>query len=205
MKKYRIATFKLPDEEKIIIESPYPINEFACCDEIPILFLYGKDHYVLNTDLLREAMSMFAIFLERALANQLPLHESIKQDIGFLWNEELQEKPGLVYEKFNDRNYWVGQSHLLWDTPSTVKPETTTWLYNDNNGSIVLEITPTYPWHFVKPKKREIKIPYEEWMSGYKPFIVRTIPREVAEQWLKQAQELVIILEDKMKSAVEGA
>jgi hypothetical protein len=199
MKKYEII-FILNYQEKIIVQSPYPIHELVPCDEIPILFLYNKHHYVLNTDFIHEAMYKLRALLTKALANKLPLHKSIKKNIGYLWNEYLQDKPGFVYKTVDGFDYWVGQSNLLWNTPSTVKPETATWLYNDNNGSIILEITPTYPWHFVEPKEGEVKIPYEQWIMQYKPLIIRIIPREVAEQWLKQAQDLVAMLEKHNQS-----
>ena len=65
-----------------------------------------------------------------------------------------------------------------------------TWLYNKNN-EIILEITPTYPWHFDKPAKNESFVPYEEFIKNYKALVIAKIDKKQAQEWLDIAYELM--------------
>ena len=44
---------------------------------------------------------------------------------------------------------------------------------------------------FNMPKPDEKFIKYSEWMKNYKPYVVTQIPRESAEQWIKQIDKLM--------------
>jgi hypothetical protein len=60
-------------------------------------------------------------------------------------------------------------------------------------------MTPVYPWHFYElddAQQQKNYIPYEEWIKNYKPLLIRTIPKDVAEQWLNQAQEILKKIEE---------
>jgi hypothetical protein len=190
--------FVLDDTEKIVVPLSDILENIFPCEELPVIFYQEMKKLILRNDFINETMQKLSALLKKLLKNKLPLHESITKDIGFLWNEELQNKPGLAYTKLEGRDHWVGQLHLLWCTSNT-RPSLVTWLYNDHEGSIILEITPSYPWHHLEPRKGETFIPYEQFMETYKPVLIRKIPIEVAQKWLQQAEEILCVLEDNRK------
>ena len=100
-----------------------------------------------------------------------------------------KNKPGFVYDKLERRDHWVGYRSLLWSH------EVATWLYNDENGSIILEITPIFPGDFYD----EDKTSYNQWIQNYKPYLLRKLSKEVAQQWLDQADCLLKKIEENIK------
>lgn len=191
-----IISFKLDLEEKISIHiDEEAFNSIGCCSISKVFFHQKNIKYKLFHDLTLFTLEKFSFFLEQALTSKLLLHESITQDIGYLWNQELQDKPGLTYQYKEGIKKWVGIDNHLWSTRSKDTLKLASWLYNDNNKNIIFEITPTYPWYLCEENyarnKFQSYIPYEEWIKNYKPLLIRIIPREIAQQWLNQAQEIL--------------
>lgn len=172
------------------IETLYP------CDEVIVTLCRESNEYNLAEDCVRVELESLQGLLSSALRNNAPLHESIKQDIGYLWNEELQNKPGLTYESLDSGTaYWVGLRNLLWETRGNAKLVLSSWLYNDSDGSIVLEITPSYPWHFKTSSRKEKFITYEQWLQKYKPLEKFIIPKNVASAWKDQITSVLESIE----------
>jgi hypothetical protein len=190
--------FKLNNEEGIFMSLPCNFEELACCSEGAINFYTQEHTYTMALDLVLYFMNELIGSLSQSLENKLRLHESISKDIGYLSNEYLQDKPGLVCEKLEGIDYWVGSKNALWSTRQNMYPKLASWLYNDQNGNIIFEITPRYPWHFSEPKEGEDFIPYEEWIKSYKPVLIRAIPVEVARQWLEQANMILKKIEENV-------
>jgi len=187
--------FNLNDNEKMIIESDEcPINNLICCDYITIYLAYDNNICLLAKEDVEMTMESFRHLLKLALKNELQLHDSITQDIGFLWNERLQRKPGLVYKIFDRVNRWVGEDNLLWGTPANIHPNLETWLYNNSQGEIIFEVTPSYPYRS-NTTPDNATISYQEFMNKYKPLFIRTIPTLTAKTWLSQAEEILKIIE----------
>src|SRR5439155_26455584 len=129
---------------------------------------------------------------------RLSVDQSITEDIGYMWNRALHGDSGLEYHDI----FWVGLRNLVWQSPGNIQPNYATWLYNDAAGNIILEITETYFWHHSEPTMGINYISYEEFMQDYKPFIVRTIPRKTAQNWLHQAESVLGILKKNEERAV---
>ena len=109
-------------------------------------------------------------------------------DVGYVWNRKLRGDVGL---KKDDNNFWVGSKNLLWETRGDFNPVLETWLYNNENSEIVLEITPSYRWHFSDPAPDEEYVSYEEFMRNYQPLLFRIISVKIAKQWIRQIEELL--------------
>lgn len=194
----------LNDNEKLSLLLDEPYGAITAWDEASMFFVSSSDQFLLTKDSAGEQAFKLKTALTLCLNNLKPLHSSIAQDVGYLWNEELAEKPGLSYYQKEGLDYWVGLKNLLWCTPSSTKPAFATWLYNSPAGEIIIEVTPTYPWHFRESDEDEKDyIPYEEFMKHYKPFIIRTIPKDVAHTWLVQAQELLDVIEKNTQRELE--
>lgn len=200
----KILNFNLTNQETISFESKYTLETLLCCDEIYVYF-NADEVFLLNIDCSHELITLKDMLIS-ALRNQLLLHNSITKDIGYLSNQEYHGDPNLelIFNAKEGQEFWVGRRYNLWETPGDVTPSLATWLYNNEKGEIILEITPNYPWHFSDPTPEENFIPYEQWIKDYKPFIIRTIPQEVAKRWLAQVEHLIEVFEKKEKNHIQN-
>jgi hypothetical protein len=180
--------FTLNNNEKIVVFSSEPIDELHCCSDTPIVFLQGNNYCILSNDSIHETMYSVCAKLKKALNGKLQIAASIKQDLGYLQNEE--NHGSIFYPELI--TYW------LWGPTNYPNPKMNAWLYNDHDGSIIFEITPIYPWEFEGAEQDSNFIPYEEWIKSYKPFLIRKIPIEVARQWLDQAASVLNKIEENM-------
>ncbi len=165
------------------------LNLLDCCCRVDMILLYENKQYLLSGADLKDNMYILKNALKKVLNNQLQLHPSIIQDIGYLYNEKLRLKPGLVYEKFENRDYWVGGKHLLWGC------DLVTWLYNDSDGNIILHITPFYTGDLIDNGEDDDEeaemLAYEAWMvTEYKPFYTIVISPDTARLWLRLAENI---------------
>lgn len=132
------------------------------------------------------------MYLKKALHNQLQLHESITQSLGFLWNENCQQKLGIYKIQLSGEDYasWIGLRYSLWFTPGKSKPNLATWIYNEKNGAIVLEITENYFWNYLAKKDSADFMSYDEFLKENHFFLKRVIPRETISKWIVQTEQL---------------
>lgn len=193
--------FTLNTSEYFVIKLPHGIEEgIHLCDEVEIEFHEDKKVYKLYLDCIQEALMSLKNLLHKAIGGELHLHTSITKNLGYLWNEECQgDNPNLFCETSLGWPRWVGLDYHLWSTPGNFDPILTTWIYNKED-KIVLEITPSYPWHFRDPKEGENFITYDVFMNDYKPLLVREIDKGVARDWLSKCLELLQMIENQQLS-----
>jgi hypothetical protein len=192
--KNKNVIFELSDTAQLVFESFDQILRLNVGDSVRVIYKDKNCSYLVEDDCIQSVLDIFCTLLDQSLRNALLLDDSILNDIGYVWNKELRGDDGLRYEKMEGRDYWVGLRNALWSTPGDVEPNLTTWLYNDKNGAIVLEITPNYPWHFRDSEPNEKFISYQEFMRGYKPYLKKNIAKDVAEKWLEQAKQILMII-----------
>ena len=196
----RAFIFSLNDTECISITLHKPHDIIHCCYEIPLFFIKNKEKILLSKDSIRELIEIFNGLLKKALLNNLKLPASISTNIGYLFNKEInEEKPNseLQYEKCENGNSWVGWKYKIWSYL------TATWIYNDELGNIILEITPVYPKTFRDPEEDLDIENYQNWMKSYAPILIRTIPRNIAENWLKQTENILEEIKANIKMLQE--
>jgi hypothetical protein len=191
--------FILNASEKIVIGLEDALNDVDYCYRTDIVLLEQNQKILLSTDTLHYDMERFSTFLQKALNNQLQLHESITQDIGYLCNEYYQKKDGFVIHNFNDGGPdWIGYQYHLWEA-SRNNTRIMTWLYNNTDGAIIFEVTPCYPYFFCEPEEEPNYIPYDEWIKTYKPYLIKKIPKKIAQEWLDQAKLIVKTIEKNVE------
>ncbi len=175
--------FILNDTATIKIDSNIEIEKLTCCDSVTTILLKNDQSYLLSTNALHDNMYILKNALKKALKNEHQLHPSIIEDIGYLYNQELQFKPGLVY---NDTDSWVGLKNLLWND------ELATWLYNDVKGNIILHITPLYPgnWTDIQFDEKANEKAYAEWIAHYQPLWTTMLSQTTAQAWLDFAEKI---------------
>jgi len=118
---------------------------------------------------------------EGALLGKLELTSDIKSDIGFLWNEHLNDD--------HNQYSWVGLPYILFSTPCGP----TTWLYTRKN-IIYFEITPTYSWDAQFHKRSRKPLPYKIFMRNYRPYFKTIITSHVAQRLIDKTKSLSINL-----------
>lgn len=147
----------------------------------------------------------------RLLAHDLVVHSSLNNAIGYLWNEYLHEPVSrkndnrfvLLQEAGDERPYWVGLRHLLWEN---CKTENFSTFFFESNFSFYLEVAPVYRWHHRDPEPGEEYCTYEEFIKNYKSLAMLEIPRAAIEQLYETFEELQAILEsndDRFKDRLE--
>ena len=186
--------FTLSHEESICVETPCSeSNVYRCDNAIATFRARDGNAYVLFDDCLLPSLEIFGVLLKDSLDGTLQLHESIAPDIGYLWNEYLQDRRELPhYVGMYGGTFWVGQAYKVWGTAN--KYNIDTWLYT-KNGKIFLEITQYYTWTFDEPEPGENYITYDEFIKNYKPYIIREIPREIIQRWYDKTEKLIRIIE----------
>lgn len=186
---------KLNEYEKIIISIPCDSKDLFRYDEIIIkLHTLKKKIIIFAKDFAIVAFRILKYQLTNALEGKLLLHNSIKNDIGYLWMKDLYGKSQkLVYEYNKEgQKIWVGQKYIFWSTPVGGAES---WLY-EKNGEITLEITPTYRWPESNEKKSGKYPTYRDFLKNYKPLVTTTISKETARRWLNKAEKILKIIED---------
>jgi len=126
--------------------------------------------------------------LMQALAHQITLDILLKNDLGYEWNEYLDNhKKASSYASIPE---WIGQRYFMWSSYGIA-----VWLYEKKN-KIFLEITPTYKWHFQDPMFTEKSqyISYEQFINNYKPYAVIELNTDKLQEWLKQTERLLAII-----------
>ena len=187
-------SFVINKNKKIVLRSQDPFDEISCCYD-GCIFLAQQEHTILlsNDDIL-DNMRVFAALLGKALNNSLSLHSSLSKDIGyvynqyshFLWSDNSSEIDHFFYEYENKKNDWIGMRYHLWAAQNNV-----TWLYNNENGEIILEITPFYPYLHTNPSEEPQYIFFEEWVKTYQPYFKIIVSKNIAQLWLEQANQVI--------------
>lgn len=141
--------------------------------------------------------------IQKCINNQLPIPQELEQDIdlGWLWNEHtnkiiLAEEVGSQLPSWK----WVGTPLLFLENKGAGFDSCMTWLYNDENGNILLKVSSAYPWFFKDTPADHLYISYNEWLSSYKVHYKTIIPRDVAQKWVKDLQGLYAMLELNLTS-----
>jgi len=199
--KVKKTVLKLPinDAQYVTLEFLDRASALRILDYLTIAYYKGAKRYILYPeDYVAGVLWSFESLLAKVVCGQLPLHESITEDIGFLWHEYLQDKKehNFVEKPLENSTYWVGQTHHLceskkWDT----------WLYNKNDA-IYFEITPSYHWHFCKPQRNEKFVSYKKFVKKYKPLAIIKIDKKVAQGWLKIVSRLLATAQKNHAEAV---
>ena len=191
-----ILKLLLNESEGFVFKAADPIDEILFCDDIEVDLLVDE-RYRLLSDCFQYTLRRLIDHLDSVINCKLLLHKSIQRDLGFLWDEYLADSSAIDFycEEIEGIKSWIGTKYILFETPGSFEKNLTTWLYNNEKGEIILEITPGYKWHFQDPELGDEYFTYEEFIKNYKPILFRTIPKVVAEEWLVKLHELLKIVE----------
>lgn len=182
-----INIFKINDKKSLKILIPDFKNKFNyyykqtkklhMFDEVTVALTIKNKQYILKVDVLDFVTHKFKNLLYKTLNNPIQLPDNIEiGNLGFYYNAEYYNEN---YDNINFSNFW------LWSGQNIQ-----TWLYNKNN-KIYLEISPSYPWLFSDEKEEKGYVTFDEFMKTYKPVALEEIDRAIAQEWLKQCDEIL--------------
>lgn len=175
---------------KVTLSDPN-LKTFLPTDYADIIYYEdNKPKYLLHHFWIENALEKINSLLQAALSGNLHLDQSIEKDIGYIWNEKIQGRIEVLKDTSKENCPWVGMRHMFIAPPEGP----IAWLYNNNEGEIIFEITPSYLWHFRDPEKNENFIDYDKFIHDYKPFVIAKINRATAKEWLKTTQELTNLM-----------
>lgn len=195
MKMKDSITFKIDEDFCIQVQLPSPLGDIYRYEYAEILLEHKNGKlFVYSDDFVFYGLDSFYYNLMSVINNEYNLHDSIKEDIGYMWNEYLNSSKTNRSKKFfmkKVENYetWVGAGCILWSSKGCE-----TWLYNKDN-KIFMHITPVYKWHFDEPKEGEEFVTYEKFMKSYKPYFIIEIKKTVAKRWFKKVKAIIKLIE----------
>ena len=120
-------------------------------------------------------------------------------DLGLLYNEHSQkiilaDKEGKPLKSWR----WPGDKLLFFGIGRDRFNSSMTFLYNDDQGNIVLEISLEYPWFLGEDPPADLYISYDDWLPEYKILYREIISKDVAQEWVRQLNRLYEKLEANM-------
>lgn len=191
-----IETLKLQNNATINIYSEENLQTITHYSYTHVTFHQNNQIYPLCAEFpLHLFLETLQKLIKRSLSNNLKLDASITHDIGYLWNEWLNnDHAPLLYitDKNNDTS-WIGQQYEL------ASHEYVSWIYNDENQNIIFEITPAYPFGCIDQQNEEELKNYTNWMQSYKPIFKTIISKETALKWIEQATQILNIVDENSK------
>lgn len=204
MKKLRNSTFFINENMELTIYKSNFNKKIHCCSEGTIALEYGQEMIIIGLDNLNCMFKRFEFMFNQALHKKLLIDSSMIIDPGIVENqyyhavhkEEKYDIDSFRIEKdARGLPYWIGHNYMLCGFRHRQ-----TWLYNDKYGNIILEVTPSY--HSLI-KRRKKKMSFTRWMdTKYKPILKRIIKKEVAEEWVILAKNMLsMIQKNKEKEA----
>lgn len=182
----------LDDKHYFEFQSFKDIGHLLRLEDAQIIFYNDKDQLIVGEDCLFDLLNECIVVLDRALQNKARLDVSITENIGYVWNKALHGEEGLKY----NGHLWVGLRNAVWGCPGNIQPNLETWIYNDIEGNIIIEITENYFWHHLESIKGKNYVTYAEFMAQYRPYFISQIPPKIAQEWLAQMQELRAIIRE---------
>ncbi|MBI2353314.1 hypothetical protein HYV11_03695 [Candidatus Dependentiae bacterium] len=168
------------------------IDDMTLCSDVKVYYR-GGFYLTLTWDSFDYAITNHLMFmLKKALNNELALDNSIKKDLGFYLAKYHKNKKNkcLKYKIGPDGyQYWIGFNYNVYNASSSYQQYT--WIYNDKEGNIIFEITPSYTWSYNWIRDGEIFTKYSDWLKTYKPYMIKKISKETAQEWITQLDELI--------------
>jgi hypothetical protein len=109
--------FILNSAEYFIIILKKVDDVIDCCYRTPIILNFNNHQIIIANEDVQEYAERLDDLLKLALFQNLKLHNSIKKDLGYYWNQDMNENnPDIFYEQGEGHEDWIGTKYLLWST-----------------------------------------------------------------------------------------
>lgn len=185
-------TLPINNSAELLVEFTGSVNKLRCGDWATVTLLQKnvKIRLKIDADIALETFRSLHYQLTEILDENITIAPELQYILGLKQQQIYQEQcDDILYTNNNGKEAYV-ESYLLWNVPQAYS----TWLYAKDN-KIFLEITPSYPWTFVKPTKKEKFYTFDEFVKNYKPYAIFEISKKTAREWQQKAQKNVDIIE----------
>lgn len=177
-----LLTFRLHDHAKVIIQLHHPADIIEASYEARLYFVHYNHRLLLSYFFLQSNIWELRKLLKKSLNNELYLDKIFNKNVGYYWNHTLNQKD--IYKRLGD-DYSILKHYKPWSSDQC------TWIYNDEQGNIIFEITPLYPHTYTYKKRRRSYNHFLKWMQTYKPIYKQIISKEIAQQWIEHATLII--------------
>ncbi|MBI2352806.1 hypothetical protein HYV11_01010 [Candidatus Dependentiae bacterium] len=194
--------FKLNNQKSLcLISDGLSMKEVYTCYHLEMYWCVDEKKLLIGQDSSGDIAHQFERLLPLALEQKLMLDSSIQKNLGFYLNEIFADRKSflnLVYKYASEGKYtyWIGMNYLMASTCAPHNPVVVTWMYNDANGDIILEVTEMFSWSEQEIASPEEMDRYFAFLKNYKPILKQVISQKVAEQWLRKAKKWYKIFYD---------
>ena len=190
-------TFHYTESEYIkFVLSNCTIDCLAYDSWVTVFFKNNENTTLLAFGAFYEKLYNFVYCLEKSLDQKKMINQELITDLGILFNE-MHYKKSILHETIMcDELY----NHVVW-SPIIDHKNIQTWLYNNTNEEIVLFLAPVYPFFNCRSSKKNPS--YQEWIKTYKPIAKCILSRVIAQQWLKQAHDIMHHIEINSASMLD--
>ena len=171
--------------ELVPLETNISANDLI--SDARIYYVYKEQNIALCRGPINYILEILKDCVIDVLQNKHQLDPSITKSLGYMQSQAKQKKyrKGFVYKQWPDgRMHWIGECYELYCAHGLYIPAS--WLYNDKDGTIILEITPTYRTQYRDKTSGAPQIKYSEWMKNYKTLVKTMISKKEAQQWISR-------------------
>jgi hypothetical protein len=178
--------FVLSPHEKMIVQLRNQADVLNVHYEAYFYFLYYNRRFMLCYDFIDSGITELQGLLIKAVNKRLLLDSMYYNKTGVYWNYSVNKENS---EDLFDKHYNILKQYAVFQGVYVA------FIYNDEQGNIILEITPSYP--FTHPFKKHIRTYgyFLRWMSRYKTTYRTIISEDVAHAWIAQAQDILDVIE----------
>ena len=179
--------FTLNNDIQIIIEIDQYYDDYPYCFYEDNFYLYYNNKKTkLAYDSIASYIEELTVMLKKSLKNQKKLPNNLTLDIGYLWNLYVNAENDSQLSYANEEYAFLEKFNLWYSKYAT-------WIYNDELGNITLEITPCYPHTYDENFSYQN---FLQWMENYQPLLKTIIPKNIAQQWVMQGQQIIDIIDE---------
>lgn len=151
-------------------------NQRGCAPKV-----VSHNHNTLYKDTSLEGINILIYMLRKAKLGQLHLSNDLRLgEVGYWWN---------IYTDEDDLGCNIVEDYWLWSTRYVQ-----TWFYTVND-EVIIEISPSYPWHFLEPESNESYHTFKAFITTYRN--IETIRIKISE--IDQVINVLGDLLDRMK------
>lgn len=177
--KHIYQKLQLNNSTQLLIGSPCcPLKKLLLFCKIHVMFVGRHNSFIIGHDVAITIIEEFIAGLFGAVNNERLLDESC-YNIGFVGAEYNNycfmgnKRDVKNYFKMDSEDLWIGYQYLLFGCKTK-----TTWLYNDQHGKSILEITPYFNNY------SRINKTYAQWIKQYKTILKLTLHKDIMVQWI---------------------
>ena len=183
-------------------------NDINLYNTVFTIWLLRKNHEMLNIDGFAVGHDLWEFWedIKEALEQKRKIPKELREsaELGLLWNHHIQK---IVLAEEADKPLkswsWIGDDLLFFANKGAGLNSSITFLYNNEQGEIVLEVCAVYPWFFGEDSSVDQYISYDDWLPEYKTLYREVISYDTAKNWIKHLQDLYNKMNANMPSGMD--